>query len=207
MKKVIKSLLILSVAFTLNSCVSEDDTALPSLKIPFFEEGFENVEQTGVIDFEGWSNVSLNGGSKLWETRYYSADGTYAQLSAFGSGETNMDTWLITPAVDLEQTTSEALRFAYKAAYYNGQALSVWVSTDYDGSNTAEGINNANWTNLNVDLPDYATSGYPSTFSQSPILDLSSYSGQIYIAFRYQGSSSGVSTTYQIDNIIIFENK
>lgn len=207
MKKIIKSILLLSVALTFSSCVSEDDTAIPSLKIPFFNEGFETATADQDISLEGWSNVSLNGGNNVWKARYWSADGTYAQLSAFGTGESNMDTWLITPALNLDQTTNEALKFTYKAAHYNGQALSVWISMDYDGSNTAVAISNATWTDLNVTLPDYATSGYPSSFSHSNTIDISSFEGDVYVAFRYVGSSSGVTTTYQIDDIKIFENK
>ncbi|WP_333876723.1 choice-of-anchor J domain-containing protein [Flavobacterium sp.] len=210
MKKILKRILAITLfCGVFVSCVNDEDTDIPTLRVAFFSEGFESIQNTGnnqFIALEGWSNVSVNGGSELWEARFFSSDGKYAQMSAFGTGEANVNTWLITPAINLDETENEALRFSYKAAFYNGQAVSVWISEDYDGSNTASGINNATWTNLNVSLPDYATSGYPNRFSLSDIIDLSDYNGNVHIAFRYVGGSSGVSTTYQIDNIKVFEN-
>lgn len=203
-------LLTLTVG-VLTSCSKEEDFENPPYKPTFFSENFETILNTSApnnsISLEGWSNVSLNGGSKKWEALYRSDSSQYAQLSAFNSGETNMDTWLITPAINFDQTANEALVFSYKAAFFNGQAVSILASTNYDGNMTAQSINNATWTDLGVVLPDYLTNGYPSTFSTSPTIDLSGFNGNVYIAFRYVGSSVGTSTTYQLDNIKIFENK
>ena len=73
----------------------------------------------------------------------------------------------------------------------------VWL---YDGSGTVAAINAATWTNFNLDLNVQDTQ-YSSTFYPVDGVDLSGFSGNIYIAFRYQGSTSGITTTYQIDNI------
>ncbi len=208
MKNLYKLCLAIVASTMAFSC--SDDAEIAPFKPVFFAENFEGIEDTGnnqYINLEGWSNVSLNGGNEKWEALYRSDSSQYAQLSAFGTGETNMNTWLISPAIDFDLTENEALIFSYKAGYYNGQALSVLVSTDYDGSNTAAGINNATWTDLEVALPDYLTNGYPLTFSLSEIIDLSGFSGNVHVAFRYIGSSSGVSSTYQLDNIKIFQNK
>ncbi|MGX7667377.1 choice-of-anchor J domain-containing protein [Flavobacterium pedocola] len=213
MKNIFESVFILvASAGILTSCVNEDDFDIPPVKEVFASENFESIADVDTgnnkfIALPGWSNVSLNGGSELWEARMFDGE-KYAQLSAFGTSETNMDTWLITPAINLDATEKEGMMFRYKAAYYNGQAVSVLISTDYDGSNTAAAINSATWTDANIILPDYLTSGYPTNFSSSPEVDLSSYSGNVYIAFRYKGSSAtgGVTTTYQIDDIIIYEN-
>ncbi|MCA0348532.1 MAG: DUF5017 domain-containing protein [Bacteroidetes bacterium] len=213
MKNIFKVTLFLVFSLTLlSSCSKEDDYSIPPYKPLFFNEGFEEIPRanTGANQFitlEGWSNVSLNGGARKWEARYYSADGQYAQLQAFQSNETNMDTWLISPALNFDLTENEGLIFSYKQAFYNGQPLSVLISTNYDGSNTAQAINNATWTDMNVVLPDFLTTGYPSSFSKSEIIDLSEFDGTVYIAFRYKGSSSGISTTFQLDDIKLFENK
>jgi hypothetical protein len=201
MKKILNSIYVLSVIFTLTSCVADDDTALPTLNQPIFAQNFES-EDTGVITLPGWSNVSLNGGAK-WEVRSFSNQ-KYAQLSAFGSGESNMDTWLVTDSINLNLKENPILRFSYKAAHHNGNALSVLVSSDYNGENTVEAINAANWTDMNVILPDYSTNSYPDNFSLSDAIDLSSFEGKIHIAFRYVGSSTGVTTTYQVDNINVY---
>jgi len=201
MKKILKSIFVLSAIFTIISCVNDDDTSLPTLNQPIFAQNFES-EDTGVINLPGWSNVSLNGGAK-WEVRSFS-DEKYAQLSAFGTGESNMDTWLITDSINLNLKETPFLRFSYKAAHHNGDGLSVLVSSDYNGQNTADAINTANWIDMNVDLPDSSPNSYPQNFSVSDAIDLSSFEGKVYIAFRYVGSSSGVSTTYQIDNINVY---
>jgi len=209
MKNIFKlSFLLLAVGSVAISCTEDEEMA--PFKPVFFSETFEGIENTGnnqYIAIDGWSNVSLNGGAERWEALYRSDSGQYAQLAAFGTGETNMDTWLITSAIDFEQTENEALIFSYKAGFHNGQAVSVLVSTDYDGSNTAQAINNATWTDLEVVLPDFLTNGYPTSFSLSKVIDLSQFSGNVHVAFRYLGSSAGTSTTYQIDKIKLFENK
>lgn len=207
MKNLYKLCLAIVVSTMAFSC--SDDAEIAPYKPIFFSEIFDGIPSANVgvgqnIALEGWSNVSLNG-VKKWEARTFSGE-IYAQLSAFGTGEPNMDTWLISPAINFDLTENETLLFDYVAGYYNGQAVSVWVSTDYDGSNTAAAINAATWTDLEVTLPVYSTSGYPD-FSSTEAIDLSQFNGNAYIAFRYVGSSTGVTTTYEIDNIKLFENK
>lgn len=184
------------------------DEVLAPYKPVAFSQTFEGIENVGVgrnITLEGWTNVSINGG-KRWEARIFN-DEKFAQLSAFNTGEANMNTWLITPAVNFDLTSNETLIFDYLAGYYTGQAVSVLVSTDYDGTGTAAAVTAATWTDLQVALPDYLTTGYPLNFSHSAPIDLSGYNGNVYIGFRYLGSTTGVTTTYEIDNIKLFENK
>lgn len=201
MKKIVKTIFTTALILSLVSCVKDDDTALPTMKVPFYSENFNDAS-----NLDNWSNVSINGGN-LWYISSYGGE-TFVQLSAYGSGEAEMDAWLISPAINLDSTENEAFSFKYLTGYYNGQAVSVWVSTDYDGSNTAEAINNATWTDMNVNLPIYTTSGYSSSFSLTDPIDISSYSGDIHIALRYQGgTTSGVTTTYEIDNLNVYENK
>lgn len=206
-KTVLLSTLFLSVA---TSCVNDDDFEIPALREVFYLEDFESipVANTGpnqFISLTDWSNVSIDGSNKLWEARSFNEE-KYAQLSAFGSGVSNLESWLITQPINLDNTSNEAFAFVYKAAYYNGQAVSVLISEDYDGSGTASAVNNATWVDLNVSLPNYLTSGYPTNFSNSGAIDISSYNGDVYVALRYNGGSTGVTTTYQIDNLKLFEN-
>jgi hypothetical protein len=172
---------------------------------PLFSESFEGITSTGnnqFIALPGWSNVSINAGAEKWEARIFSGN-KYAQMSAFGTGENNVDTRLITPAINLDNTTAEFLRFGYKTGFANGIALSVWYSTDYDGSGTAAAINAATWTQFSVNLNVQDTS-YSSTFYSSGNIDMSGINGTVYVAFRYEGSATGVTTTYQVDNIEVF---
>ena len=205
--KFLKTMFLLALGSSvLTSCVGDDDYVIPSIRNVFFMEDFETATVNQPISLTGWSNVSLNGGAKKWEAKTFD-DEIYTQLSAFGSSEPNMDTWLISPSINLDNTSNEAFAFLYKAAYHNGNAISVSISQDYDGSNTVTAVNEATWTTLDSSLPDYLTSGYPTNFSNSGPIDISSYNGNVHIAIRYLGGSSGISTTYQIDDIKLYENK
>ena len=171
----------------------------------FFSQDFESITATGAnqfINLPGWSNVSLNNGAKKWEARIFS-NNKYAQLSAFGSGETNMNTWLITPAINMDNTTNELLLFGSKIGFANGVAVTVLISTNYDGSGTAAAVNAATWTPLNPTMAPQ-TQSYPTDFVSSGPVDISSYNGNVHIAFRYVGSSTGINSTYQIDNIKVY---
>jgi hypothetical protein len=205
MKNILKLSLITLSLILLTSCVNDDETAIPNIKGVFFTENFSTAPINTPIALTGWSNVSLNGGARKWESKTFSGE-YYTQLSAFGSGETNMNTWLITPSINLDQTENEAFAFLYKAAFYNGNPISVLISQNYDGSGTIAAVNAATWTTLQSSLPNYLTSGYPSNFSNSGPIDVSSFNGNVHIAIRYIGSSSGISTTYQIDDIKLYEN-
>jgi hypothetical protein len=185
---------------------SESDIQLTGERLsPLFSQNFEGISSTGnnqFIALPGWSNVSINGGAEKWEARIFGGN-KYAQMSAFGTSENNVDTRLITSGVNLDNSTNEFLRFGYKTGFANGIALTVWYSTNYDGSGTAAAINAATWTQFNVPLNVQDTS-YATNFYSSGNIDLSGITGTVYVAFRYVGSSSGITTTYQVDNIEIY---
>jgi hypothetical protein len=173
---------------------------------PLFSENFESVPTgtTANIALPGWTNVQMNGVNPRWTGRIFS-NNKYAQMSAFQSNNTNVDSRLITPGINLDNSTDEFLRFGYKTGFANGQALTVWYSTNYSGAGTVEAVNSATWTQFPVVLNVQDTS-FASEFYTSGQIDLSNISGTIYISFRYEGSSSGVTTTYQIDNIEVIGN-
>lgn len=174
----------------------------PRLAPPFFTENFESLPNTGNniwVTLPGWSNVSMNG-TERWEARLFS-NNKYAQMSAFGTNENNVDARLITPAIDLSQFTSSFMRFGVKTGFYNGVALTVWYSTNYNGGGTVGEINAATWTELPTSIASITDTSYATNF-YGMLINLSSItSNNVYISFRYQGSSTGVTTTYQIDNV------
>ena len=125
----------------------------------------------------------------------------YAQTSAFSSNEPAYEVWMVTNGVNLPSGTSPTLTFGTNDGFYNGDALTVKISTDFTGN-----VNSATWTNLNATFSSGHTSGYGDNFISSGDIDLSAYAGQvIYIGFQYLGSTNGVTSTYQIDNISIIE--
>ncbi|MEE2616250.1 MAG: choice-of-anchor J domain-containing protein, partial [Bacteroidota bacterium] len=95
----------------------------------------------------------------------------------------------------LSSVTTANLTFQ-SVVRYNGPALSVHMSTDYnEGDPTSDG----NWTELSVTL-DTDTNSW-SSWTDSGNIDLSSVTGgNLYIAFKYVSTTSG-SATYEIDNV------
>lgn len=187
-------------------CNGEDNGEEPGngdmtiVGLPFFEDF------TGLADFEtialnGWTNQDLAGSSRYWEARSFS-NNIYAQLTAFNAGG-SVETWLVTPGLDLTSASNPELEFDTKDGYYNGKALTVYVSTDFNG-NAA----NATWDELNnVTLSQGHTGGYGDDFISSGVIDLSQYAGQvIFVGFEYKGNDGGVTTTMQIDNISVKES-
>jgi hypothetical protein len=167
-----------------------------------FTQNFENQNAgTGmVVNIEGWTNVNVNGGLGLWEVREFNSN-RYAQSSARNSNENPYETWLVTPGLILPNSTSPTLTFETNDGYNNGAALTVKISTDFDGD-----VTTATWNSLNATISTGNSSGYGANFTPSGDVDLSTYAGQtVYIAYRYLGASNGTTTTYQIDNIAVVE--
>lgn len=189
---------------------SDEEPVTTTVESIFLEEAFEGYPTgSGVaVDIEGWINKDIKdaSGKIFWQSRAYS-NNNYAQVSAYQSGKEN-EVWLITPKVDLTASTSTP-KFAFDivTGNFNGAGLRIMVSKDFNG--TESGISTASWTDVTTSftIPEPA-SGY-STWASAGTLDLSSYKGEnIYIAFKYIGKDDAapkVTTTYQIDNIKVWE--
>jgi hypothetical protein len=170
---------------------------------PIFLENFESIATVGnnrPVTLTGWQSISTNGGTENWEARSFSGN-KYAQASGFGIAE-EMNVWLITPAIDLSASSNETFSLEYTQNFYNGDALKVKYSTDYDGSGNPA---NFTWTEITSDLSitERNTSGFMSGFVKTNEVDISNIQGSVFFAFEYSGTSSGVTTTVQIDNITI----
>ena len=183
MKKGLLLILAVVLAFSVNAQVLSED--------------FESTPGDGTsISLAGWSN-SMVTGTRDWISKNYNSN-TYAQFSSFGSGEAN-EGWLITPALSLDGTND--FSFDVNVGYWTHDALTVKISTDFDGSN----ISSATWTDItsNFTIPQAPTSGY-GTFATAGTMTLSSYNGTAYIAFVYNGDdTNSETTTIQIDNVLV----
>ncbi len=104
-----------------------------------------------------------------------------------------METWLITPGIDL--TEAKVLSFESAQAFFAHDGLSVWISNDFDGTN----VGSATWTKLNATLASNGNANYD--WVQSGNIDLSAFSGTAYIGFKYVGNKTSQTTTYRIDNV------
>ena len=79
----------------------------------------------------------------------------------------------------------------------------MYVSTNFDGAS----VTKAKWTKLEAKVPTLST---PSrAFISSGGIDLSAYSGNINIAFKYIGSGKDktLNGAFMVDDIKIFGEK
>jgi len=162
-----------------------------------FYEDFESYS-SGDTNIPGWNNVNVNGGSTLFKVDDYQGN-KYVKCSAYNTNENPVEVWLISPAINLDNSTGEELSFKTKTGYNNGAALSVYVSEDYTGD-----INTATWLLVDTDLADGPSSGYGSWVDGTA--DVSCLNGNMVVAFRYRGGDGGITTTFQIDDVKISAN-
>ncbi|MEA3503920.1 MAG: choice-of-anchor J domain-containing protein [Bacteroidota bacterium] len=160
-----------------------------------FSEDFTGVVPDEDIAIEGWSNEAIEG-TRLWIGKEY-GENFYAQFSAYNSGETVNEAWLVTPGIDLDGSTNEVLKFITKSGYYKHDGLSVFVSTDFTGT-----VGAAMWTELDATFAAGPDNGY-SDWIESGNIDLSSYSGTIFIGFKYLGGDPDETTTFQVDDVVV----
>lgn len=174
----------------------------PSDFTTVFSEDFESAVNNTNLDFPGWSNFA-EAGSRVWREKTFSGNG-YTEFSSFGSGDESNIAWVVTPGFDMSAQENEFLNF--KAAQHHltseDNTLEVFVSTDYNGSD----VLGATWIPIAANLPSQANAWYE--FVDSGLIDISSYTGTLYVAFRVVGSGTDESLAgaYQIDDLSIIAN-
>lgn len=162
-------------------------------------EDFQSAVDNTNLDITGWVNFAEKG-SELWTEQLFRGNG-YAEFSGFRTGDAENVGWLISPSVDMNAHNNVYLNF--EAAQHHledaGNTLEVLVSTDFDGTNVA----GATWIAVEANIPTQSDSWYQ--FKDSGLIDLSSYTGTLYVAFKYTGSGTNtrLDGAYMIDNFKI----
>nr|HMT30976.1 choice-of-anchor J domain-containing protein [Bacteroidia bacterium] len=157
-------------------------------------ETFSSQTSNTDISLSGWYNLSAQG-NRLWRAGIFSGD-TYAQATAFGSGLPAMVSWLITPAFDL--ATIDTLSFRSSWGFFVHNGLTVWISTNFNGSNLAT----ANWVQLTCTLALQSDGQY--VWIPTGDVPLTSFSGTAaHIGFKYVGDATTNTTTWRIDDVVI----
>lgn len=166
-----------------------------------FKEDFELVMEDADLDLEGWINFTQAGKVK-WKTHISDGNG-YAAFNPIGSGNTSNIGWLITPGYKKDLNSYAYLNFkaAQKDVRSASNILEVMISTDYDGTT----IPSATWSRLDASLPAHSSPSHE--IMDSGLIDLSSYEGILYIAFKVTGNgrTTSLSGAYLIDDILILE--
>ncbi len=165
----------------------------------FYNENFEEHDSIEDYEDEGWTNVNTSGGNTVWEIGNFN-NNNYAQITGFNAGENDIDTWLVTPAINMDSTSGEELTMDIQSSYDNGTILSVLISTDFTGD-----VTTATWEILDVNIPIGPSGAFGDFESVGPV-NISCVDGDIHIAFLYEGSDPSATTRYHIDNIQITGN-
>lgn len=157
---------------------------------------FENGTDYAEVAASGWAQYHT-GGVEDRKFVYRSYGGNrYAQITAYASGGAltdKVDVWMVSPALNLDAVyVAKNLRFRTSNAYPNGAKLLVYVlnNQDPDKATFKEELTGAV-------IAGSAQNNY--VFTGSGVVDLSAYSGTVYIAFRYL-AQPGETTTYQVDD-------
>ncbi len=194
--------------------------APPPGTVVLLDENFESQTANTAapyvpITINGWNNMPELG-TRTFDARIFSSN-KYAYLSAFGSNAAAITTWLVTKGMNLDATTNETFTFDTKQDFYltvapGGtpvpSALRVFISNNYTGTGNpwAAGVT---WTELTSQAtfsPGSTTGNYPSAYTPSGTIDLSTYTGTCYIAFRYEGAdptgtANDRTSSWEIDNV------
>ncbi|MBK7410642.1 MAG: choice-of-anchor J domain-containing protein [Saprospirales bacterium] len=157
-------------------------------------ESFTGVPTNQDLNLPGWTNIAVKG-TRLWRGASFSGN-FYAQATAYQDTNNEMETWLITPPINLDNP--KTLSFESAMAFFNHDGLTALISTDFSGN-----VATATWTPLSCNLAGSGNANYDWVAS-GPI-DLSGFSGTGHVAFRYIGNKTSQTTTFQLDNIRIVE--
>jgi hypothetical protein len=197
------AILLPLVALVFSGCTKDSDVTYPTAKTVLLNQTFENyLPSPYLLNETGWSSYAQIG-SKLWIEKSYKNNG-YAFFSSYQSGDQTNVAWLISPKISLGNNKANLFFQTCQDGYLKtANSLELYVSTDYNGSTapTSSDFNNSSWQKINCKIVDQNTTRY--VYVDSGIIDLSNFSGDIYIAFKYYGTSSN-SGGYQIDNIRMF---
>ena len=160
------------------------------------EEDFDSAVDNTNFNFPNWTNFAEEG-SELWTEQVFSGNG-YAEFSGFRTGDDVNIGWLISPGIDMDAQTNEFLNFQVAQHHLDSadNTLEVFVSTDYDGTN----VSAATWQSVSANLPVVSDSWY--AFKDSGLVDLSSYTGTLYVGFKVTGSGNDdtLDGAYMIDD-------
>jgi len=193
-----------TIFLLITSCTPEEDIKNPDFNPLLFSEDFSKgaIDNT-VLNIEGWRNIA-EVGTVQWKTQIFSSN-PYAEFSAFQSGNTVNIGWLISPSINMDVVEGELLQFQASQSFVSSVAnsLEVLIATNYNGTNLAT----ANWESISAILP--TTSSPYFEFIKSGEIDLSSYKGNINIAFKVKGSGTNTALdgSYQVDAIRIYTKK
>ena len=138
----------------------------------------------------------------VWGEQQWTWSSQYNCMVMSGrTGNTNYDNedWLISPAIDMRGFANIDLSFDHAGRYSNDfqRDFTLWVSTDYNGSN----FETSTWKK--VIIPIYMT-GEDFTFFNSGKIDLTEFAENqnVHFAFKYLSTTASTGT-WEIKNVFL----
>lgn len=146
------------------------------------------------VDFEDntfgdWETISVIG-DQVWDISSYGNPGNCGVMSGYDGGAYANEDWLISPDLNLDNYSEETFTFD-NATNYDGPAMELHISSDYDGDPAT-----ATWEML-----DFTASGGGWDYVGSEI-DLTSYTGTVNLGFKFT-STAEASATWEVDNLLV----
>jgi hypothetical protein len=168
---------------------------------PILEETFESYANNAFVG-NAWTNYA-EVGTFRWKIKTTTDSGNsgskVAWMGAFNSGVPVNIAWLISPAIDLDAQDYEFVNFINSNDFDDNSELELLISTDWDGNEAT--ITTSTWTALPGNI--VSDDEFYQNWIDSGLIDLSSYSGTAYIAFKYIGGDDAANTidgNFEIDN-------
>lgn len=208
MKIIFFKIVLVSFIISFVSC-EEPSTEFAPFKPVVFKEVFDSfvVNDDEYLDFINWKSYQ-EAGNPAWFEKKTDNNG-YLEFTSYQSGNVSNISWAISSKINLDNSDNEILNFKTSSEYVSdsNNKIEVLISTNFDGTN----VLSATWIPLTARIANETTN---ITFSDSNGLinidsgdiDLSSYIGNIYIAFK--GTGSGTNTaldgSLRLDDIKIY---
>lgn len=210
MKKIVKPFMLLTLLTgVFISCVKEDDYNIASFKTTIFKEVFDSniVNDDEYLNYGEWTSY-VQAGSVYWFEKETDNNG-YIEFTSYQSGEVSNIAWAISPKINLDNSIDEVLTFNTSSEYVTNSAnkIEVYYSSNFDGTNVLSATwipINATIANNNTNISNTDSNGNINIFSGE--IDMSTISGEIYLAFK--GTGSGTNTaldgSLRLDNVKIY---
>lgn len=140
----------------------------------------------------GWTSKAVTGDKDWYYTEFNSI--SYAAMTGY-KGTAPFDAWLLSPAIDMSKVSDKTLTFETQVNGYGSTTTTfeVYVLTSSDPATAGK-------TKLNATMAQAPASGY-SSWTGSGNIDLSSFSGVVYIGFRYAATTDANYATWCVTNV------
>lgn len=160
---------------------------------PYLYQGFDTSTELSSYKDLGWKVLTVSGSILGWGIATEGSQ-NYMVASAYNAPEERgpYQCWLVSPAVDLDQSMEKTLSFRMRASYQTpGSSMEAWLM-----------VEDKPVRQLDLNLPAAPADGYGEWATTK--VDLSSQEGVIRVAWRYYAERGGSDcTAYGLDNVNI----